>query len=172
MKNKLFETIYYEDFIEVNIEKQELINKLSQLQYTCREDSNGQAIAFYINKKGSFSFNTPQRGNSHSLTHARNCYLKGKVIASKNNTSTIYIEYIRIRAWLIYITTLFITVFLPLALLFGLTWKLLFFIPFAIVSILIDVVFSSKEALNKRTDYEIMKKAMIDKIEAVLNWDK
>lgn len=171
MKNRLFETVYYEDFIKVNIEKQELINKLSQLQYTCREDSNGQAIAFYINKKGSFSFNTPKSGGTASSTPTRDCYLQGKVIASKN-TSIVYIEYIKVRAWLIYITTMFITIFLPLALLLGLTWGMLFFIPPAISSFLINVAFSSKEDASKRVDFEIMKKAMLDKIEAVLNWDK
>lgn len=171
MRRTLFETIYYEEFITVDMNKTELIEKMSQMQnIEIYGDTSGRELAFYVNKRGTFFVDSPQKGTTSRP--GRNYILKGKVIASKNNTSNIYFCYTYIRFWLLGLLTLFFAVFLPFVLIFGLTWKLLFLLPVTTIPFLIYFLSNSNNELNKHADFEIMKKNVIRKIDAALNWDK
>ncbi|MBQ3088313.1 MAG: hypothetical protein IJC36_01635 [Clostridia bacterium] len=174
MKRTLFETIYNEDFIKVNIEKDELIEKLLQLKGECiNDDSNGNSLYFHINKNGNYVVTSP---HYNSQSHARDFYLKGKIIASKNNTSIVYAKCIRdnigfLLGISLFIPTACLVLFCILSL--GLSWALLLILVLGLgASFLPEMLRNSNEERDKTADFEIMKKEVLKRIEVVKNWDK
>lgn len=173
MRKTLFETIYYEEFITVNVEKNELIGKIREMQGFCTsDDANDNALSFSIDKKGAFAITSP---HLNSYSHARSNYLKGKVIASKNDTSIVYMKCLHSNIGFlcgIGIMGLLICVLLFCIIYAGFSWLFLFLGSIFGVIFLPKILRSTNEDADKFADFEIMKEEILKRIEAVENWDK
>ncbi len=173
MRKTLFETVYHEEFINVNVEKNELIDKLSQMQGFCtHNDANDNALSFSIDKKGKFAITSPYL---NSRSHTRSVYLKGNVIMSKNNISIIYIKCIRSNIGvlcglgfigLLIFTLLFCVIYA------GISWMFLLLSPVFSLIFLPKILRSANEDTDKFADFEIMKNEILKRVKAVENWDK
>ena len=187
MKSNIFKDVLEETVLEVNESKEETIEKLRlQMGFCSSQDSDDDHLYFWCTKKGKLGFFTQPNRNSRPNAYfyyynmdSRIYSVRGKVLSENGKTVVkLYSVYSRlnsvIRAIDIITTLLALIVFFVIK---GATGQE---IPMGDLLKLGGALFLAgvgtfvltSEKRNKKSDLDIMKQEVINRVEAINHWDK
>ncbi len=175
MKSTKAKEILEETSLTLKESRADVISKLMQMQGCCRnEDSQKETLFFSCYKDGTFYVNTNYRRREN-----KTYYIQGEVVEENGKTIIkIYSVHEKTNVVFRFITLAFILLcIIGIILLYFYADILLAKELFASIAtfavVLIIFLYKGKnEVKNKNVDFDIMKQEVINRVEAVKNWDK
>ena len=171
MKSTLFTKIIDETTYEVCGTREDVIDKLRQLQGVCRETiSDDRKIEFYCSKKGNISISNPYNKyieNQHSTE------LFGKVVSENNKTYIkIYVTYNKFTNFLKKSICLIDVLVAVLAMIFVDKPYSFIVLFICFIFFVYNLISCNNEKDSAPFDSDILKQEIEKRIDALKNWDK
>lgn len=163
-----------QDKLEVFTSKADAIDKLTQMQGSCREEMNSRPIVFYCSKKGNITISNPP---SRHPERDSSTNLYGKVIEENNKTYiSFYTCYSKANTVSKIISYIFLIVITIVAIMFinKTPYKAAYLLVLllGIAYYIVSLISATKEGKNSSEDSDKLVNELKNRIEAINNWDK